>query len=217
MIYLLTSISPPKRPPMKLIGSITSPYTRKARIVLAEKRIEYDFVIENVQDPANRVSEFNPLGKVPVLVLDDGTTVFDSPVIVEYLDSVTPVGRLIPEPPRQRIQVKRWEALADGVMDAAILVMAENRRPEEKRSPEWILRQRGKVDRALLAMSQDLGDKTWCTGDSFNLSDIVAGCALFYLEFRFPDIDWRSQYANLGRLAEKLGKRKSFQESIPVA
>jgi glutathione S-transferase len=202
---------------MKLIGSVTSPYTRKVRIVLAEKRIDYEFQLENVSDPANRVSEFNPLGKVPVLVLDDGTTVFDSPVIVEYLDSVTPVGRLIPEPSRQRIQVKRWEALGDGVMDAAVLVMAEHRRPEERRSPEWILRQRGKIDRALLAMSQDLGDKTWCTGESFNLADIVAGCALFYLEFRFPDIDWRAQYANLGRLAEKLGKRKSFQDSVPVA
>ena len=202
---------------MKLIGSLNSPYTRKARVVLAEKRIDYEFVVENVSDPANKVADFNPLGKVPVLVLDDGTTVFDSPVIVEYLDSVTPVGRLIPEPARQRIHVKRWEALGDGVLDAAILIMSENRRPAEQRSPEWIAKQRLKVDRSLSAMSQDLADRTWCTGESFNLADVVAGCTLFYLDFRFPEIDWRSSYTNLARLAEKLARRKSFQDSVPSA
>ena len=152
-----------------------------------------------------------------MLVLDDGTTVFDSPVIVEYLDSVTPVGRLIPEPARQRIHVKRWEALGDGVLDAAILIMSENRRPAEQRSPEWIAKQRLKVDRSLSAMSQDLADRTWCTGESFNLADVVAGCTLFYLDFRFPEIDWRSSYTNLARLAEKLARRKSFQDSVPSA
>src|SRR5215813_8142366 len=103
---------------MKLIGSYASPFVRKARIVLAEKRIEYDFVVDNPNDPGSRVSEFNPLGKVPVLVTDDGATIYDSSVIVEYLDAISPVGRLIPEPGRQRVQVKRWEALADGLLDS---------------------------------------------------------------------------------------------------
>lgn len=127
---------------MKLIGSLSSPFARKVRVVLAEKRIAYEFVIDAPSDPATRVPEFNPLGKIPVLVTEDGGKLFDSPVIVEYLDSISPVGRLIPEPIRQRVQVRRWEALADGMMDAAVLLVQEGRRSKELQSeasspPGW--------------------------------------------------------------------------------
>src|SRR5438552_1635452 len=125
---------------MKLIGSLTSPYTRKARVVLSEKRIDYEFVVENAWDPASKVPDYNPLGKVPVLVLDDGTAIFDSPVIVDYLDTVTPVGRLIPEPTRQRILVRRWEALADGILDAAASIVMERKREETKGAHQWVSR-----------------------------------------------------------------------------
>src|SRR6187431_3009467 len=117
---------------MKLIAAPVSPYRRKVRIVLAEKRIEYDLIMDNPTDPATRVSDFNPLGKVPVLVLDDETTLFDSRVIVEYLDNASPVGRLIPDDTRHRIQVRRWEALADGCTDATVAVVMERRRAAEK-------------------------------------------------------------------------------------
>jgi glutathione S-transferase len=200
---------------MKLIAAPVSPYSRKARIVLAEKRIEYEMVVDSPLDAATRVPEFNPLGKIPVLVLDDDTTLFDSRVIVEYLDNASPVGRLIPEDTRQRIQVRRWEALADGCTDAAIAVVMEKRRPAVQQSAEWIARQEGKIERALKAMSDDLGSRAWCTGDLYNLADVAAGCALGYLELRMPDLNWRRQYPNLGKLFDKLSQRASFKDTAP--
>src|SRR5262249_60740692 len=119
---------------MKLIASLTSPYARKVRIALAEKKIEYELVEAAPFAPDTAVPSYNPLGKVPVLVLDDGTNLFDSRVIVEYLDTVSPVSRLIPEPSRQRIAVKRWEALADGICDAAVAGVVEGRRPGKQPS-----------------------------------------------------------------------------------
>jgi glutathione S-transferase len=200
---------------MKLFASLTSPYARKVRVMLAEKRIDYDLVPTDVNDPNADLLKYNPLGKVPCLLLDDGTPIFDSPVIMEYLDSVTPVGRLIPEPTRQRVQVRRWEALADGILDAAVSIVIEKRRPEGHQSAEWMARQRGKVDRALKAMSMDLGEDPYCMGPSFTLADVVTGCSLMYLEFRFPEIDWRGDYSNLNKLADKLMKRKSFHDTVP--
>lgn len=200
---------------MKLIAASASPYSRKVRIVLAEKKIEYEFVIDSPSDPATRVPEYNPLGKIPVLVLEDDTTLFDSRVIVEYLDNASPVGRLIPDDTRARIQVRRWEALADGCTDAVNAVVVEKRRPAERQSPEWIARQQGKIERAVKMMSDELGSRAWCGGDHYNLSDIAVGCALGYLEFRMPDIQWRRDYPNLVKLADKLNKRPSFRDTAP--
>jgi len=150
--------------PMKLIGTPTSPYTRKARVVLAEKKIDYEFVVDVPYEADSHVSDFNPLGKVPVLVLDDDTTVFDSRVIVEYLDHASPVARLIPENTRQRIQARRWEALADGCTDATVALVVERRRPAALQWPDAMARQQQKVERALDAMAQELGAKSWCCG-----------------------------------------------------
>jgi glutathione S-transferase len=195
---------------MKLIAAVASPFSRKVRIVLAEKRIDYEFVIDSPNDAATRVPEYNPLGKIPVLVLDDNTTLFDSRVIVEYLDNASPVGRLIPDDTRHRIQTLRWEALADGCTDAVVAVVMEKRRPADKQSAEWIARQQGKVDRALKAMSEELGGRAWCSGDAYNLSDIAVGCALGYLDFRMPDVNWRKLYPNLGKLYDKVSQRAAF-------
>lgn len=200
---------------MKLIGTPTSPYTRKARVVLAEKRIDYEFVVDVPYDTQTRVPSFNPLGKVPVLVLDDDTTIFDSRVIVEYLDHASPVARLIPENTRHRIQVRRWEALADGCTDAIVAAVAEKRRPEATQSREHIARQQGKIDRALQAMSDELGSRNWCSGEFFNLSDIALGCCLGFLDLRMPDLPWRKTYPNLARFAEKLAQRPSFRDTVP--
>ncbi|WP_298834105.1 glutathione S-transferase N-terminal domain-containing protein [uncultured Piscinibacter sp.] len=202
---------------MKLIGALTSPYVRKVRIVLAEKKLDYQFVLEDVWN-ADTILKANPLGKVPCLVLEGGEAVFDSRVIVEYLDTRSPVSRLIPESGRERTEVRTWEALSDGVLDAAILARLEATWPgrsAEQRSQAWIDRQMSRVDGALAAMSTGLGDKPWCVGIHMSLADIAAGCALGYLDFRFPQITWRDRHANLARLAEKLNARQSFVDTLP--
>jgi len=201
---------------LRLIASLTSPYVRKVRIVMAEKKIECALELEDVWAADTRIHEANPLGKVPCLIMEDGGAVFDSRVIVEYLDTLTPVGRLIPPNGRERVEVRVWEALADGVLDAAILVRLEKtQRPTEQQSQKWIDRQMGKVHHGLAAMSRGLGDKPWCNGNAYTLADIAVGCALGYLDFRFPEIDWRGQYPNLARLGEKLAARPSFIDTAP--
>ena len=152
-----------------------------------------------------------------MLVLDDGTQLFDSRVIVEYLDTVSPVSRLIPEPNRQRIAVKRWEALADGICDATQAIVLERRRPRKQQNTEWIERQRQKIAAGVAELSRELGDKTWCNGEAYSLADIATGCALGYLDLRYAELDWRREYPNLARLADKLAKRPSFQETVPPA
>ncbi len=201
---------------MKLIASLTSPFARKVRVVAAEKHIDYDLVVDMPWEADTRVPAYNPLGKVPVWVMEDGKTLFDSRVIVEYLDSVSPVGHLLPREPRQRILVKRWEALADGICEAAATVFLERKRPPEQQSQEWIQRQMRKITAGLEAMSEDLGDQEWCTGEFFNLSDIATGCALGYLQLRFPELEWRRQYPNLSTLHERLMQRPAFRDSVPV-
>ncbi|HUW37963.1 MAG TPA: glutathione S-transferase [Rhodocyclaceae bacterium] len=200
---------------MKLIGSLTSPYVRKARIVLSEKKIEYELVLDSPWTKDTTVSQHNPLGKVPVLVLDDESHLFDSRVIAEYLDTVTPNNRLIPASGRERITVKRWEALGDGLQDAAVSAVLESGRREGEKSPAWIKRQHGKIATALKAMDDDLDDQPWCQGGSFSLADIAVGCALGYLDFRFPDLDWRAGHPHLAHLYEKLMQRPSFAETVP--
>lgn len=202
---------------MRLHASPTSPFARKVRVVLAEKRIDFELILDNPWSEDTKIPQYNPLGKVPVLELDDGSTLYDSGVIVDYLDTITPVGRLIPEMTRQRVAVKRWEALGDGVCEAASNIFLERKRPKQQQSPDWIHRQYVKVRAGLKSLSQDLGEKNYCTGDAYNLADIATGCALFYLDFRFPDIQWREDYPNLTRLAEKLGKRPSFADTVPPA
>ncbi len=203
---------------MKLIGSPTSPYVRKVCIVMAEKKLDYRMVVEDVWSANTTINASNPLGKVPCLVLEGGEAVFDSRVIVEYLDTLSPVGKLIPSNGRERAEVKTWEALADGLMDAAILARLEagwaHRLPEQ-RCQAWIDRQVAKISEALKAMSNGLGDKPYCSGSSLSLSDIAVGCALGYLDFRFPSIEWRSAHANLDKLHEKLMQRQSFIDTQP--
>ena len=202
---------------MKLIGSLTSPYVRKVRIVLTEKRLDYQFEIEDVW-ASDRIRESNPLGKVPCLVMEGGEAVFDSRVIVEYVDTLSPVGKLIPERGRERAEVRTWEALADGMLDALVLARLEDTwsgRGDGERCRAWIDRQLDKVQASLAAMSKGLGDKPFCSGIHFSLSDIAVGCALGYLDLRFPAIDWRTGHANLARLADKLAQRPSFVETMP--
>jgi glutathione S-transferase len=182
---------------------------------LAEKKIEYQLVDTSVWDAASSVHAYNPLGKIPVLILDDNTHLYDSRVIVEYIDLVSPVSRLIPEPARQRIAVKKWEALADGVCDATALIVNERRRPGNLQSDEWIERQRRKIREGVAELARELGERAWCYGETCSLADIATGCALGYLDLRHAELEWRKLYPNLERLAEKLGKRPSFADTAP--
>ena len=204
---------------MKLIGSSTSPYVRKVRIVMAEKKLDYNYATDNVWASDSSISESNPLGKVPCLIMEGAEALFDSRVIVEYLDTLSPVGKLIPTVGRERAEVKTWEALADGVLDAAVLARLEatwDGRTKAQRSQVWIDRQLAKVQTSLKAMSKGLGDKPFCSGIHLSLADIAVGCALGYLEFRFPQIEWRSDYFNLAKLQDKLMLRSSFADtSLP--
>jgi glutathione S-transferase len=204
---------------MKLIGSLTSPYVRKVRIVMAEKKLDFQLVLE---DPwaSGEVLKSNPLGKVPCLVMEGGEAVFDSRVIVEYLDTLSPVGKLIPPSGRERIEVRTWEALADGVLDCAVAARMEQvwtGRSDAQRSTAWVERQTSRIHSALAAMSKGLGDKPHCMGVHLSLADIAVGCALGYLAFRLPAIGWRQQYPNLARLADKLATRQSFIDTLPPA
>jgi glutathione S-transferase len=200
---------------MKLIGSLASPYTRKVRIVLAEKKIDYDFEIDNPWKADAKAAKLNPLGKVPVLELDDGRTLFDSRVIVGFLDNASPISRLVPAENRERVEARRWEALADGVLDAGVLARLENQREAKLRSAPWIERQMGKVRAGLAAMDSELGDKPWCVGNGYTLADIALGVCLGWLDFRYPKMDWKQDQANLARAFAKLSERQSFADTLP--
>lgn len=201
---------------MRLLGSGPSPYTRKVRIVLAEKKIDCDFETVDVNPSENPVNALNPLGKVPTLVLDDGATLFDSRVIVEFLDGVSPISRLIPDDNRDRVAVRRWEALADGALDAGLLIRYEGLRPKKLQSADWAAKQAGKLQRSLAQMAADLGDRPWCHGDRYSLADIAVGACLGWVEFRKPGgVEWRSRYANLAKLYDKLMERPAFADTAP--
>jgi glutathione S-transferase len=201
---------------MKLIGSYTSPYVRKVRVVFAEKKLDYSFELENVWSPDTKIGASNPLGKVPCLVMEDGSAMYDSRVIAEYLDTLTPVCKLLPANSRDRANVKVWEALADGVLDAAVLAYLERtQRPEELRYQPWVERQVGKVRAGLGVMADNLGEQPFCMGIHYTLADVAVGCTLGWLAFRFPEIDWRGDYPNLARLFDKLSERPSFKDTVP--
>ena len=201
---------------MKLIGSLASPYVRKVRVVLAEKKLDYQFALENVWASETTIQKLNPLGKVPSLIMEDGTVMIDSRVMVEYLDTLTPVCKLLPPNGRERADIKCWEALADGMLDAAILVRLERTlRPPEQQSADWIARQLRKVELGLASMADKLGDQPYCAGIHYSLADVAVGCALGWLTFRFPEIDWRDTHPNLARLHDKLAERPSFKDTVP--
>ncbi|UOD31768.1 glutathione S-transferase N-terminal domain-containing protein [Massilia violaceinigra] len=201
---------------MKLIGSTASPFVRKVRVVMAEKKLDYDLELENVWTAETKIHLSNPLGKVPCLIMEDGSSMYDSRVIVEYIDTLTPVCKLLPPNGRDRSDIKVWEALADGVLDAAVLVRLEKTlRPEERQSAAWIERQMGKVHAGLAVLSANLGESPFCKGNHYTLADVAVGCALGWIAFRFPEIDWRGDYPNLAKLFDKLSERQSFKDTVP--
>lgn len=203
---------------MKLLYTVNSPYARKVRIVAAEKHIDIKLEEVVLADPDCPVKQYNPLGKVPVLVLSDGDSLYDSRVIAEYLDNRTPLAHLIPKDNSSKSAVRRWEALADGVCDAAVAVMLEQRKPEQMQDAAFIIKQMDKVTRGLSALNNDLDQNKWCVDDTFSLADIAVGCTLGYVNLRFSQvINLAKDYPNLERLQASLLKRQSFQDSMPAA
>ena len=191
---------------MKLLASLASPYTRKVRVVLAEKKIDFEMALVDVAPAENPVNPHNPLGKVPALVLDDGTALYDSRVIVEFLDHASPLNRLIPAEIRERVQVRRWEALADGVVDAGMLV----------RGGFQLEKQLARMRRGMARLAAELEGRPWCQGERYSLADIALGCCVGWLGFRKPgDIDWPVEYPVLARHYAKLMERPAFADSAP--
>jgi glutathione S-transferase len=209
---------------MKLLYTINSPYARKVRIVAAEKHIEVTLEEVVLSAPDCPVKQHNPLGKVPVLVLPDGDSLYDSRVIVEYLDNRTPLAHLIPQELNAKVKVRRCEALADGICDAAVATMLEQRKSIDKQEAALIERQMSKVTSGLKTLNEDLGKvegvgkNSWCVNGTFSLADIAVGCMLGYLNLRFGSvINLAAEYPNLERLQLALLKRPSFKDSMPVA
>ena len=201
---------------MKLLASLASPYTRKVRIVLAEKKIDCDMELVDVAPVDNPVNRHNPLGKIPTLLLDDGTALYDSRVIVEFLDGKSPISRLIPDDLRDRVAVRRLEALADGVLDAGLLVRYESLRAENERSQAWTDKQLARMKRGMAQMASEVAERPWCHGERYSLADIALGCCLGWLDFRKPGgVDWLAEYPGLARHYEKLKARPAFADTAP--
>ncbi|PTQ88883.1 glutathione S-transferase N-terminal domain-containing protein [Agitococcus lubricus] len=201
---------------MKLIASLTSPFARKVRMVLAEKAIPFELVVDIPWHAETQVPLANPLGKVPVLVLPQAQNLYDSRVIVDYLECLVPQPALIPTQPEFYIAVKKVEALADGIADAAATIFIERRRPVNLQSEEWINRQQQKIDLGLAALAQELGEASYMVGTDFSLADIAAICCLGYLDLRFNHLHWRELYPNLATFMLATNSRASVQATVPV-
>jgi glutathione S-transferase len=195
---------------MKLLGSDGSPYARKARIAIAEKGVACEFVSASPRDPASGVSAANPLSKIPTLLLDDGTAIFDSSVIAEYVDGIGSGPKLIPETFAERIAVRRWEALGNGLLDATVNIMHDRRLPEPKQGADYVARQMHKIEAALAFIDKSVVGTDFVHGEKMSLGDVVCGTALGYLDRVLPAFDWRGRYANAKRYGAKLAARPAF-------
>lgn len=202
---------------MKLFASLTSPYARKIRIILAEKKLTFELVVDSPWEVNTLVADVNPLGKVPVLVTDDGEVFFDSPVIAGYLETLDAAPLLLPREALEAVRVRQIEALADGITDAAVTALLESRRSEAQRSDAVIARQLEKVARGLDVLEQRAAGRQWLHGDTLGLGDIAAAVALGYLDLRFPELDWRSRHPGLVPFAERMFARDSLRDTQPPA
>ncbi len=201
---------------MRLIIASPSPYARKARIALHEKSLPFVEELTVPWNPGSVAPAYNPLGKIPILILDDGQAIYDSSVILEYLDTVAGTHALIPAAGSERVKAKQMEALADGISDAVVLIALEARRKPELQSRDWVARQRAKIDAGMAELDRVLGEQLWLVGTAFGLADIAAGSALGYTTLRLADHPWRRAYPRLAAYADRLEQRPSFQKSQPA-
>jgi glutathione S-transferase len=200
---------------MKLLGTQTSPYVRKVRLVLLEKNIPHDYLIDPPRELGSQVARANPLARIPALILDNETCVFDSPVIAEYADSLNDMPILIPRHDAlARMRVKRWEALADGIMDSAVVVRTESIRPADKQDADIITRHNRAITHALEFIAGQLGANDWCEGSAITLGDLALVSALVYLDLRQAERNWRGQHPNLSAWFARMRQRESVKISL---
>lgn len=200
---------------MKLLGTNTSPYVRKVRLVLLEKNIPHTYLIDAPNDAGSQVARVNPLGRIPALIIDSETCVYDSTVIAEYVDTLNDNPVLIPrDDALLRMHVKRWEALADGIMDSAIMVRNERTRPAEKQEAAIITQHSAAVGRALAHAAVQLGKQEWCEGTAITLADLALASAIVYLDLRLPELGWRSQHTDLAAWFARMSDRPSMRASL---
>jgi glutathione S-transferase len=201
----------------KLLSATPSPYARKVRIQLAEKGIPFELITEVPWNSDTQTPRWNPLEKLPVLIGEDGQGVFESRYIGEWIELKHPDPPLVPTDVDGILAVKRHEVIVDGACDALILMIWENSRDEDKRSPPWIERQRRKVDGALRELSRMLGDQEFCHGGRFGMADVATGTLLGYMTVRWPQIEWRQRHPNLAAFSDRMEQRPSFAATRPVA
>lgn len=199
---------------MKLIGSTTSPYVRKIRVLLEELGLEYEFVNDPPWAPGSRVSQFNPLGKVPTWIDSRGEVWFESALIVEAIEAEVPSFPFLPEERRARLAVRRTAALIDGVTDAAVSWLLETRRKPEKQDPNWISRQKLKVDRGLDALEEKWASRE--PGAPLDVADLGLGAGLGWMDFRHAEFDWRATRPHLAQAVQELLARPSFVKTVPT-
>jgi glutathione S-transferase len=200
---------------VKLISATPSPYARKVRIALAEKAIPFELVTEVPWNGDTTVPLYNPLEKLPVLLLDDGGSVYESSHILDWLEVKFPDPPLLPSDPDDRLEARRCMVIGDGVCDAFLLVFFERLRPEAHRSAAWIARQMRKIEGGCADMARTAGDKDFVVGGRFSLGDVAFGSVLGYLSVRFPEFDWRGKHPGLARYYDGLSQRPSFRDTVP--
>ena len=198
---------------MKLYGHVTSPYVRKVRIALREKNIRFDWIQESPHDAGNHVVAMNPLGKVPVLETNDGQVLFDSALLIEYIDTLTP-ERLIPQGDAERLRAQLWNTLGIGIVDATVARLLEGRRPQAEQSRSFIARQEDKIARALAWADKAERGAAYLVGERFTIADLGLASALEYIDFRYAH-DWRSKHPRLARWLAGISTRGSFAETVP--
>lgn len=202
---------------VKLLSATPSPYARKVRIALAEKGLPFELLTEVPWNADATTPRYNPLEKLPVLILDDGETVYESRLILEWLEIKHPDPALFPKDPDELLAAKRLEVLADGVCDAFVLLFWERRRPEAHRSLPWMDRQTRKIEGGLREVARLVPPGSrHCVGDSFGLADIAVGSMLGYLLARYPELDWPSAHPHLADLYARLSERPSFAATTPA-
>ncbi|MCS2148784.1 glutathione S-transferase [Scandinavium manionii] len=199
---------------MKLIGSYTSPFVRKISVILLEKGITFEFINEMPYNAESGVAKYNPLGKVPALVTDDGECWFDSPIIAQYIELLDIAPAMMPRDTKAALRMRQLESLADGIMDAGLVSVREQARPAAQQSPDELLRQREKITRSLDALEEYAANGT-LKADELNLATIAVACAVGYLNFRRVSPGWCAKRPHLVKLVEALFQRDSFARTEP--
>jgi glutathione S-transferase len=199
---------------MKLYGSLTSPYVRKVRMVLLEKGLAHDLVVEGPADAAGNVVRLNPLRAIPVLERDDGEVFFDSPMICEYIDSLNDQPRLYPASGEARWQALRWHALGQGMMEATVTRFVELRKPAEKQDAPTVAKHSARIAAALAFAAERVPAGGFISGNTIGIADITLAAALGYIDLRYAH-DWRGQHPRLAQWLVPVSTRPSFIETQP--